>query len=625
MRITGTIRNKLIASFTGFMLISCGVIVITLWLESRKNKIEKVLFLLNQVNQKVQKANQLEKDFFAGETINPNFYKTGKSRYLTEHTVLVKEIHNTLLQLRYAKENINFHGVFPKIDRLITDFVRYEQVFNELVALIKHRGFKDYGLEGKMREHIHAIETSIYPVDMVQLLTIRRHEKDFIIRKEEKYISQLNQAVDAFEEAIRRSVRRPQAERELVSLLRQYRQTFIAIFDAEYRIGIDNNSGLRGKLSVLSLEIEQTIEQINRITYKEAELVRQTIRRTLWAVMVVSVLLSIALATYLSNLLSRPIRTLSASIHLIIQNNFDRNSHVARVDSNDEVGQLSKDMAAMLAKVQDSIEQVTAQKMQLERTQEKLTDSLRYAQKIQEAVMADESELQDYLQDYFVIYLPKNIVSGDFFWLAKKENLLFVAVVDCTGHGVPGAFMASIGITLLNKIINELHIYDPATVLDVLDLELKQALHQKENKNDDGMDVCLCAIRSEENSDLQHITFSGARRSLAYISDGQLTHLKGVKRSVGGKVRKRDELGRSFENQYFTLKSGDLMYLTSDGFGDQPNEAGEKYGSARLYQFISELSAYTLAEQKKLLLQEFETVKGQGEQRDDVTILGIKL
>ncbi len=255
-----------------------------------------------------------------------------------------------------------------------------------------------------------------------------------------------------------------------------------------------------------------------------------------------------------------------------------------------------------------------------------IKDSIRYSQTIQQSFLPSTAQLKQYLGDYFLLYQPKDIVSGDFYWFAHSQetNQTFVAVVDCTGHGVPGSFVSIVGATILNEIVNLYKIYEPAAILEKLNEEVISTLHQGGTSatNDDGMDVCLCVIEDGESGN-KKISFSGAKRDLYFMREGEseLGTLSGDKKHIGGMHLKY----KPFTNQTIELSTGDMLYLTSDGLVDQHNLERKKYGTLAFKQLLVEIANLPTQRQAEILHATFERHKGEMKQRDDVTILGIRV
>jgi serine phosphatase RsbU (regulator of sigma subunit) len=226
-----------------------------------------------------------------------------------------------------------------------------------------------------------------------------------------------------------------------------------------------------------------------------------------------------------------------------------------------------------------------------------------------------------FFTDYFVIYKPKDVVSGDFYWAVEDNHQLFLAIVDCTGHGVPGAFMSMIGNTLLSDIVSQRNIHEPENILEELHNAVRIALHQEDMQNSDGMDVCLVRIKTAPDNKM-NIVFAGAKRPLFYVRDGYLFEEKGFKKSIGGRQK---EIERKYTQKEISLKRGDLIYLTTDGYVDQNNSARIKFGTLKFKNILRQVCRYSMKEQERILIEEMKLHQEKAEQRDDIAIIGIRL
>ncbi|MDX2305856.1 MAG: SpoIIE family protein phosphatase [Microscillaceae bacterium] len=258
---------------------------------------------------------------------------------------------------------------------------------------------------------------------------------------------------------------------------------------------------------------------------------------------------------------------------------------------------------------------------EIESKNQLITSSIQYAQNIQRAILPSDENFKNYLQDYFILYLPKDIVSGDFYWFSTIENRLFFAAVDCTGHGVPGAFMSIIGNTLLNEIVNVEKTYDPGRILEKLHKGVKTRLRQEESSNQDGMDIVLCALENISEQKFK-VSFAGAKRPLFYFSQQTLLELKGDRKSIGGW---QSEKQRIFNTRVIELEKGDCLYLSTDGFVDNPSKLRKKFGVEKFKTILSEHATESMLAQKQILLEALLNHQEDTEQRDDITVLGIKL
>ncbi len=274
---------------------------------------------------------------------------------------------------------------------------------------------------------------------------------------------------------------------------------------------------------------------------------------------------------------------------------------------------------------------------QLGEKNREIMDSIFYAERIQSAVLPHQIHMLGALSEHFILYKPRDIVSGDFYWCqtirpngSDDGAFVIVAAVDCTGHGVPGAFMSMIGNSTLNQIVMENHIYDPARILEELHIAIRSALQQDEEEDDgnnsrDGMDICLCRI------DRAEVTFAGAKRPLYIMrpnadigSEGawDVEEIKGDKVSIGGKQK---EERRTFTNHTRPIDQEMALYLTTDGFIDQPNPNNDRYGSRRLKTKLAEMALLPARVQRQTMLNELKQFQSSTGQRDDITIVGLKL
>ncbi|MFZ5552032.1 MAG: two-component regulator propeller domain-containing protein [Bacteroidota bacterium] len=276
---------------------------------------------------------------------------------------------------------------------------------------------------------------------------------------------------------------------------------------------------------------------------------------------------------------------------------------------------------ASIKKEKKRLEEMVAQRTrELAEKNRDIMSSIEYAKRIQEAILPDRNYIFNHLPDSFILFRPKDIVSGDFYWFGVVENKKIIAAVDCTGHGVPGAFMSMIGHNILNQVILEKKITQPAEILRLLRLAVKAALKQegKEKDANDGMDLSICVIDTKTNE----VEFAGAFRPLVIIKNGSLEKIEGDKSPIGG-----GHFTGDFE--YTTHKrkitKGDTLYMYSDGFVDQfGGPQGKKFMGKKLHQLLLEIQHMSMTEQNFFLIDIFEKWAGNLEQVDDVLVIGVK-
>ena len=256
-----------------------------------------------------------------------------------------------------------------------------------------------------------------------------------------------------------------------------------------------------------------------------------------------------------------------------------------------------------------------------EELQEKNNDimsSIQYAQRIQQAILPNVESFSNIFADSFVLYRPKDIVSGDFFWFTQKGNTTYFAVADCTGHGVPGAFMSIIGNNLLSNIVAEKENPKPAEILNQLNIDIRIALKQQssDSGNFDGMDLILCALT--ENT----LEFSGAYRPLLLIRNGELEEHRVNRFSIGGKTPLEKTI---FTNHQIEIKKNDVIYLFSDGYPDQFGyKSNKKLMMGRFKKILLETHSAPMNEQKRYIENYLIEWMGDLEQIDDILVMGIR-
>lgn len=264
---------------------------------------------------------------------------------------------------------------------------------------------------------------------------------------------------------------------------------------------------------------------------------------------------------------------------------------------------------------------INHQKMQLETSYQSVQDSIRYAKKIQNALLPLDKQLLDiFKQGYFVYYLPRDIVSGDFYWLHQTEDITLIAVADCTGHGVSGAMLTIIGQKTLESIVLEKHLTQPSLILDRLHKNIYNFLKQENSNGRDGMDIGICAIHHTT----QKLYFSGAKHNLYYIQDNKLEIIKGDRLAIGGE-RVQKELHKVFTNHEIAIQQPTQVYLFTDGFQDQIGEDNKRFMSKQLVALLETIHIFPIKEQFETIKQTFLEWKGSKKQIDDVLVIGMKI
>jgi serine phosphatase RsbU (regulator of sigma subunit) len=266
--------------------------------------------------------------------------------------------------------------------------------------------------------------------------------------------------------------------------------------------------------------------------------------------------------------------------------------------------------------VKERTAEVVQKSMEIEEKNRDITASIRYAERIQRAMLPRE----DTFKETFVLFMPKDIVSGDFYWMYDNGDWQFIAAVDCTGHGVPGAFMSIIGHNSLNKVVREYGLTRPSAIVDQLNVEVMKSLLQRHEKAiNDGMDLALIAFNKKKFT----LEFAGAYNPLYVVRKGEVFVYKGDRFPIG--MTTMDEK-KNFTNQLIDIQPGDMLYLCSDGYADQFGSADvKKYKSGNVKKLLSEIWHLPVNEQKEKLEKEIMEWKGDLGQVDDIMFIGTKI
>ncbi|MEQ9287739.1 MAG: response regulator [Cyclobacteriaceae bacterium] len=314
-------------------------------------------------------------------------------------------------------------------------------------------------------------------------------------------------------------------------------------------------------------------------------------------------------------------------IYKYITKPWDKGEMKLTIDKALETYELKSDKVKLIRELEminNTLEQkVEKRTRELEEVNKNLMDSIRYAMTIQNAMLMDPEEIKENFSDFFLLFKPFDIVSGDFYWFAEcsdgEDDILYLASIDCTGHGVAGALMSMIGESILNQIVYEHEIFEPKDILNNLNEGIQEILHQSEENMHHGMDAGILAI----NKNKGEVCFAGAKQNLIYSDENELKVVKGDRLSIGGFVNQQ----RDYSQTTLPFVEGETnFYLYSDGFQDQFGGPDlKKFGSTRILDALRDIQGLTMDQQNERMESVFEEWKGEEKQTDDVLFMGIKI
>lgn len=618
------LKSQLFLAFLAISILSLVQAIIYIQLSRRKEQAEHISQQVHLVQLNVLEQAKSINDFFTYETCKEDFFLTSSSNHLlkrAEHQATYKKLTNNL----YCTKT------FLKIDKnkRIENLSRLSDSLNiyldSITHLIHKRGFKDYGIEGEMRLYAHELEKSNCS-DISDILMLRRHEKDYIIRNEQKYIDKFNDLINK----ILASTTSKNCNKELAL----YKLSFNKMVEIDRMIGVKNNSAIRLKLDQVILAMVNETQQINKKCDDYKTDIYQKIKTVSISIFTIIMALGLILSIYLSKIITRRITMLTRNISAFVKSGFTTNIKIEVENTEDEIGILINNFEIMRTEISNQInmlektvaertEEITVQKEHILIQNKKMRDSIKYAQNLQEAILPTSNYIATTIPNHFIFFQPKDIVSGDFYWYRhihnEKFNVTILAVSDCTGHGVPGGLMSMLGIASLNEITIKKDVQTATDVLNHLRNKITETLSTKINGQflNDGMDIALVVI-DHLNFKLQ---FAGAHRPLYYIRNGKLVKIKGDPMPIGRFLNIKP-----FTLHEIDLKKNDLFYLCTDGFVDQHNKStNKKYLEKNFRELLLNISGHPISIQKQLIEKEFITWKKGTEQTDDILVLGFEV
>lgn len=658
-----TIRTRLLVVFvvlSGFSILS-ALLINTLYF-SKKNEIAQFNDKLNQTYNFYLQHKGVVSDFFWHEPTNSDFFVSGTSSYIEWHSYFVNEITKNLHLLKQLNSDNKFR-VEEDILAVEQEFKHYVSSFEEICELLYQRGFKDFGIEGEMRQYVHQLE-KITDIDRTLVLSLRRHEKDYIIRHDRQYIDSLLANAGILRNSFNKLKLNEEQREEYRSLLDNYVRNFKSLVLLEEKIGMFNNSALKAELDLHSKNVNDYFHTINTITLKSKNKILSVLKVYYAIFITILLTFSFLFSVVFADRITKPIINLSTQMSDFIMSGFRFRNKIEKPKYNDEVGKLSHNFQILGReiidhisnlqkkvaertkaisqqkemiekqhnKIQSQIEELQhvnkrldQQKSLVEEQNQNIISSIKYAQTIQESLLPDTSEISSFFAESFVFFKPKDIVSGDFYWMHKtNSNKLLFAVADCTGHGVPGAFMSFLGYTILNQAVKEKSIQSPAEILDYLDDSLNQTIRKHRNGTmvKDGMDISILEFEPETNL----LRYAGAFNPIYIVRNNELIEVKGDKIVIGNSEGSITLGKKGFTNHTIRLKNHDNVYLFTDGYADQfGGGEGKKFKRNYFKRLLKSISNLTTEEQKKIISETFDIWKGNYDQVDDVLVFGFQV
>ncbi len=667
-RMVTSLRFWLIASFSAILLICLLAIALFVNSINKSKKIEEYYSNLKTARILLLETNKLKEDILIGDFNETGFYTSSISAPEIKFRDLKKKVGSHIRYLEKSKITDNYKLEW-KVDQIKKQFAEYNSCYNELIYLYKLKGFKNYGLEGKMREYAHEIYDFNNKDVRYFCLILRKHEKDFLLRKDLYYVNQFHSVSKKFIDFINGCSSITLHDKNfLVNRLYYYSKYFNLLARIESRIGIKGQNGYLNKSKQIFDEIASLIEDMdNELKLIESEH-KEKLKEDTVTVVIVLILFLLGTIIVLTQLITRSVKLISSSFTKYINSGFNIDSVYYKRSNIKEFNAINVSFLKMAKEINlftnffrekvhertlainQQKNEILAQQLQIENqynallTKNKelneqrhllaiknsdIQDSLRYAKRIQKALQPGKTKLKECFEDYFVFSKAKDVVSGDFHLVYRTylsdgfthDRIVFITA-DCTGHGVPGAIMSVLGINTLFKNIKELKNTDPGNILNLLDKDLNQVLAHGKKGTDivaDGMDIAVFSFDRKNYI----LDYSIAKFPHFFVRDSEMISLTTQKSSIGYSFFETN--GKNFITSSIQLKPGDRLYLFSDGLQDQFGGPGnKKFKRDNIRNLISSLHNTPMSAQKEIFKTELRNWKKSLPQTDDVMVMGIR-
>lgn len=658
-------RHLLLILFLAFSASNIVVFYISYQYDAKCSDVRELRQKVQHIETDIYRDFKVQTDFFYYERSNPQFYITGKSGYVDTHISSQSCIRNELLSL-LEKNSTGRFGADSSILSILDQLLVHSACFRSMAVIQREKGFKDYGTEGTMRRYVHQMEAAP-EFRLVDVLMLRRHEKDYLLRSDLQYPEKLHRLANEMVIGIERMPRLADARKDSLRLmLNNYVLAFDKLVLQDNELGLTNNTALKRQLDMSRQAVADKIAVLlARATERERYLLG-VMRFYNVALISLVALSSLVVSFWLSRRITARLELLSVNMRLFVASGFSHgHQSLGKSPGNDEIGLLIENYMVMREKIVELVHsfkkkveertyEISCQRDQLEKQSEEiaaqrdsladqnhliegqrrlaelhnteLTDSLRYAAGIQQAMMPDRADLSSAFISAHVFYRPLGIISGDYYWLhtvdcgAAGRRLSFFAVADCTGHGVPGALMSMLGITFLNEIVVNQKMYNVCQILNALRSNFISTMRYRSasSHSNDGMDIAIGVI----DHDAQVLHFGGANRDAHIIRQGEMTVLAGCKMPIG----QHHDSSSLFTCSSFPLQDGDQVYFFTDGFTDQfGGPDNKKYTKRRFKEYLAALSSERpFAEHSIAIESELNRWQGAHGQIDDITVLGVR-
>ncbi len=582
--------------------------------------------------------------FLFWDTKDTPFYINGSSDNITNFHASISKTKEDVIALKESSGLRNAE-IKEKLSQIEDDLDKLVVLFEQTKQVMLKKGYYNYGIVGEFRSIAHDLEennTGIISMD--NLLMLRRHEKDYLLRSDVSYVRKfVNRMADVTNSVNHQSISTLE-KKAIINELQTYRRLFISYYLLDVKIS--GKDGLLQQFSLASKDVQAQLAAMD----EQLDFYVLEMDKFYSVVLIVIMILLVGLTFFfiyqLSRSLSDPIRKLNVGIRGFVESNFESKSYLGSRRRTDEIGSLTNNFYRLQIEIADTFrkyredaeikhgklvrqkERIEIQKFllnehreMLSETNKRIQESLNYAQRIQNNLLPtlDNNVLE--VPGFELWYKPKDVVSGDFYWYHKKGDYVYLALADCTGHGVPGAILSVLGISMLDAALNQRDLDLPSEILSFTNEEIIRILN-KESSGDalfDSIDMSLIRLDTKR----KELIICSANTDYVIISEGKVLRKKPSRCSVGSS-HLYGYSGNYYEDDIYNYKDLDGIFLYSDGIVDQFSErTNKKFKWRRFAAILAE--GGQLNEVVSKVRMEVSRWKGSKEQTDDITLIGVSL
>lgn len=601
-------KKSLITVLGGFGLVLLLFASISWYYNKKIHEKQAILLKLDNLSAQVQE----HKDWIEHLTNQRFWYDSiakNETNYHRKNGFTHELIRQNLANTFPASDSRNERSLSARLDHLL---LTEDQILNDIAKI----GFKEHGYIGKMRDVIHEIEEK-FPQFEEQVLSLRRHEKDYIMRNDEHYALSLHKEISNWK-----------ATGNYPKSINQYLQYFDSVRSRFQMLFAKPNKNHYASWTLNITNIQSNLRHIRGNFIKESYSLSNDSLKTQYIISAIAFLALIFGSIYIIRNITLQVTRLQKSMNEFIASNYQADETISHQLPKNEIGQISIQFLKMARKIkwdvhllEDRVSRRTValqeKNSQLEKQHAEMMDSLRYAQKLQESLLVSRKQLTQHFDQVHVHYSPKNLVGGDFYWMKSfrengNEKVLF-AIADCTGHGVPGALLSVLGMNTLDELFAA-GIRTTNELLDSLRKTILIRISSDEEQRMDGMDIAIFCLDKKT----RELHFSGAQMPLWIVRDSEVIELNGERVPIGFTYLNHLE----FKSEKILLEENDKLIVFTDGIVDQfGKESNKKFGKKQLRYLLSKSGNQNGSILYNRMMNQFSFWKGEGEQTDDCTFM----